>query len=221
MDMKLEVVVLPVSDVERAKRFYEKLGFRLDVDVAPSENYRAVHLTPPGSEASILFGKGVTSAQPGSVDRLLLAVYDVDAARQELLSKGVDVSEIFHDAGGSLGGGFIAATEARAAGPDPQGRSYGSYASFSDPDGNVWLLQEIKERLPGRGGRMDVAALAQLLHETANHHGSFEAVAPAHDWWDWYAAYMDAREHGSTPEEASAAGARYMAEVKHVVVSPA
>ena len=153
MDMKLEVVVLPVSDVERAKRFYEKLGFRLDVDVAPNENYRAVHLTPPGSEASILFGKGVTSAQPGSIDRLLLAVYDIDAARQELLSKGVDVSEVFHDAGGSLGGGFIAGTEARAAGPDPQRRSYASYASFSDPDGNVWLLQEIKERLPGRTTR--------------------------------------------------------------------
>lgn len=150
MDMKLEVVVLPVSDVERAKRFYEKLGFRLDVDIAPNEHYRAVHLTPPGSQASILFGKGVTSAQPGSIDRLLLAVYDIDAARQELLSKGVDVSEVFHDSGGSLGGGFIAGTGARAAGPDPQRRSYASYASFTDPDGNVWLLQELKERLPGR-----------------------------------------------------------------------
>jgi len=221
MDMKLEVVVLPVSDVERAKRFYEKLGFRLDVDVAPNENYRAVHLTPPGSQVSILFGKGVTSAQPGSIDRLLLAVYDIDAARQELLSKGVDVSEVFHDSGGSLGGGFIAGTEARAAGPDPQRRSYASYASFSDPDGNVWLLQEIKERLPGRGVMMDVATRAELLHETADHHGAFEAVAPPHDWWDWYAAYMDARERGSTPEEASAAAARYMAEVKHVIVSPA
>ena len=122
MDMKLEVVVLPVSDVERAKRFYEKLGFRLDVDVAPNENYRAVHLTPPGSEASILFGTGVTSARPGSIDRLLLAVYDIDAARQDLLSKGVDVSEVFHDAGGGLGGGFYAGTEARAPGPDPHRR---------------------------------------------------------------------------------------------------
>jgi catechol 2,3-dioxygenase-like lactoylglutathione lyase family enzyme len=150
MDMKLEVVVLPVSDVERAKRFYETLGFRLDLDIAPNENYRAVHLTPPGSQASILFGKGVTSAKPGSIDRLLLAVYDIDAARQELLSKGVDVSEVFHDSGGSVGGGFIAGTQARAAGPDPQHRSYASYASFNDPDGNVWLLQELKERLPGR-----------------------------------------------------------------------
>jgi catechol 2,3-dioxygenase-like lactoylglutathione lyase family enzyme len=153
MDMKLEVVVLPVSDVERAKRFYENLGFRLDVDVAPNEHFRAVHLTPPGSETSILFGKGVTTAKPGSVDRLLLAVYDIAATRQELLSKGVDVTEVFHDAGGSTGAGFIAATEARAPGPDPQRRSYASYASFSDPDGNVWLLQEIKERLPGRTTR--------------------------------------------------------------------
>jgi catechol 2,3-dioxygenase-like lactoylglutathione lyase family enzyme len=150
MDMKLEVVVLPVSDVERAKRFYEKLGFRLDVDVAPNENYRAVHLTPPGSQASILFGKGVTSAQPGSIDRLVLAVYDIDAARSELLSRGANVSEVFHDAGGGLGGGFHAGTHERAPGPDPEGRSYASYASFNDPDGNGWLLQEIKERLPGR-----------------------------------------------------------------------
>lgn len=150
MDMKLEVVILPVSDVERAKRFYENLGFRLDLDVAPNEHFRAVHLTPPGSEVSILFGKGVTSARPGSVDRLLLAVHDIEAAQKELLSKGVEVSEVFHDAGGSTGGGFIANTQARAAGPDPQRRSYASYASFSDPDGNVWLLQEIRERLPGR-----------------------------------------------------------------------
>jgi catechol 2,3-dioxygenase-like lactoylglutathione lyase family enzyme len=148
MDMKLEVFVLPVSDVERAKRFYEKLGFRLDVDIAPNENYRAVHLTPPGSEASIVFGKGVTSAQPGSIDRLLLAVYDIDAARRELLSHGADVSEVFHDAGGSLGGGFIADTGARATGPDPEARSYASYASFRDPDGNVWLLQEVKSGCP-------------------------------------------------------------------------
>jgi catechol 2,3-dioxygenase-like lactoylglutathione lyase family enzyme len=166
MDMKLEVVVLPVSDVERAKRFYEGLGFRLDVDIAAGD-YRAVHLTPPGSETSILFGKGVTSARPGSVDRLLLAVCDIDAARRELVSKGVDVSGVFHDAGGSLGGGFIADPKARAAGPDPQRRSYGSYASFSDPDGNVWLLQELKERLPGRTSRASVNGIpAGVLSET-------------------------------------------------------
>ena len=199
MDMKLEVVVLPISDVERAKRFYEKLGFRLDVDVAPNENYRAVHLTPPCSEASIFFGKGVTSAQPGSIDRLLLTVYDIDAARQELLSKGVDVSEVFHDSGGSLGGGFIAGTEARAAGPDPQRRSYASYASFSDPDGNVWLLQEIKERLPGRtthetlnvnGKVTDI--LLDALKTAAAAHGVHEKKLgrPDPDWPQWYAEHM-------------------------------
>ena len=151
VDFKLEVVVLPVSDVDRAKRFYQRLGWREDVDIAGPQGYRAVHLTPTGSTASILLGNaGVTSAQPGSVAGLLLAVDDIDAARAELISHGVDVSEIFHDAGGSLGGGFIAAPEARAVGHDPQRRSYASYASFSDPDGNRWLLQELTERLPGR-----------------------------------------------------------------------
>ena len=149
MDMKLEVLVIPVSDVDRAKRFYEKLGFRLDIDVA-NKDFRAIQFTPPGSAASIIFGKGVTSAQPGSIDRLVLAVYDIGAARQELLSHGIEVSEVFHDAGGGLGDDFHAGTEARVPGPGPQRRSYASYASFSDPDGNGWMLQEIKERLPGR-----------------------------------------------------------------------
>jgi catechol 2,3-dioxygenase-like lactoylglutathione lyase family enzyme len=149
MDMKLEVVVIPVSDVDRAKDFYKRLGFREDIDFAGSEGYRVVQLTPPGSACSIIFGKGVTSARPGSIDRLVLAVRDIAAARDELLSHGVAV-RVFHDAGGGLGGGFIAGTEARASGPDPQRRSYASYASFGDPDGNVWLLQEITERLPGR-----------------------------------------------------------------------
>ena len=149
MDLKLEVVVVPVSDVDRAKDFYKRLGFREDIDFAGSDGYRVVQLTPPGSACSIIFGKGVTSAQPGSIDRLVLAVDDIDAARDELLAHGVEV-RVFHDAGGGLGGGFYAGTEARAPGPDPQRRSYASYASFSDPDGNGWLLQEIKERLPGR-----------------------------------------------------------------------
>lgn len=149
MDMKLEVVVVPVSDVDRAKDFYKRLGFREDIDYVGSHSYRVVQLTPPGSACSIIFGKGVTAAQPGSIDRLILAVYDIAAARDELLSHGVEVS-VFHDAGGGLAGGFYAGTEARASGPDPQRRSYASYASFSDPDGNVWLLQEIKQRLPGR-----------------------------------------------------------------------
>src|SRR3954452_24628316 len=120
MDMKIEVLVLPVSDDDRAKRFYETVGFRLDIDFAANENYRIIQFTPPGSEASITFGKGITSAQPGSIDRLLLAVYDIDAARGELLSHGIQVGEVFHDAGGSLGAGFIPGTEARAPGPDPQ-----------------------------------------------------------------------------------------------------
>jgi catechol 2,3-dioxygenase-like lactoylglutathione lyase family enzyme len=221
MDLKLEVVIVPVSDVDRAKEFYKRLGFREDIDYDSGKGFRAVQLTPPGSACSIIFGKGITSARPGSIDRLVLAVSDIDAAHDELRSHGVDVSDVFHDAGGGLAGGFVAGTEARAPGPDPQGRSYASYASFSDPDANGWMLQEITERLPGRVRPMDVAALAALLHETAEHHGSFEAVAPPHDWWDWYAAYIDAREGGSTPEEASAAARTYMAEVKHVVVSPA
>ena len=150
MKMKLEVVVVPVSDVDRAKVFYEKLGFRLDMDNVAKEDYRIIQFTPPGSGASIIFGKGITSAQPGSIDGLTLVVYDIDAARSELLSHGVEVSDVFHDADGGLAGGFHAGTKARVRGPDPQGRSYASYASFSDPDGNGWLLQEIKERLPGR-----------------------------------------------------------------------
>jgi len=149
MDMKLEVVVVPVTDVGRAKDFYERLGFREDIDFAGSDGYRVVQLTPPGSACSIIFGKGVTSARPGSIDRLVLAVSDIAAARDQLRSHGVEVS-VFHDAGGGLGGGFLADGKARAPGPDPRGRSYASYASFSDPDGNVWLLQEITERLPGR-----------------------------------------------------------------------
>ena len=150
MDMKLEVVVIPVSDVDRAKAFYKRLGFREDVDFVGSDSFRVVHLTPPGSACSIVFGNGITAARPGSIDRLLLAVSDIDAARKELRSRGVEASEVFHDAAGSLGGGWHADTAARAPGPDPEGRSYGSYASFSDPDGNVWLLQQITERLPGR-----------------------------------------------------------------------
>ena len=151
VDFKLEVVVVPVADVDRAKRFYQGLGWREDVDIAGPQGYRALHMTPTGSTSSILIGnKGVTPAEPGSVAGLLLAVDDIDAARAELISRGVDVSEVFHDAGGSLGGGFIAAPEAHAAGHDPQRRSYASYASFSDPDGNRWLLQELTERLPGR-----------------------------------------------------------------------
>ena len=149
MDMKLEVLVVPVSDVDRAKRFYQSLGFRVDIEYANGD-YRIMQLTPPGSPTSIIIGKGITSAPRGPIDRMVLAVQDIVAARKELLSHGVEVSEVFHDAGGGSGAGFTARTDGHAPGPDPQGRSYASYASFSDPDGNVWLLQEIKERLPGR-----------------------------------------------------------------------
>ena len=150
MDLKLEVVVIPVSDVDRAKQFYgTALGCREDID-AGGGGFRVVQMTPPGSACSIAFGQGITSAVPGSVDRHLLAVEDIEKARNELVDRGVDVGQIFHDAGGSLGAGFIAAPEAHAPGPDPERRSYASYASFRDPDGNGWMLQELTERLPGR-----------------------------------------------------------------------
>jgi catechol 2,3-dioxygenase-like lactoylglutathione lyase family enzyme len=147
VDMKLEVVAIPVSDVDRAKAFYENLGWRLDVDIAGGDDVRVVHLTPHQSRASIIFGKGITSAEPGSAKSLTLAVEDVDAARADLLARGVDVSEVFHFARGP----FVDAVEnPRAGGRDPEGRSYFSFASFEDPDGNEWLLQEITTRLPGR-----------------------------------------------------------------------
>lgn len=149
MELKLEVVVLPVADVDRAKTFYKRMGWREDIDFAAGD-YRVVQVTPPGSACSIIFGKGVTSAAPGSVDRLVLAVSDIEATRAELTRLGIEVSEVFHDAGGGLGGGFHVGATGRAPGPDPEGRSYASYASFSDPDGNGFMLQEITARLPGR-----------------------------------------------------------------------
>jgi catechol 2,3-dioxygenase-like lactoylglutathione lyase family enzyme len=145
--LRLEVVVLPVADVDRAKSFYAGLGWRQDADLTVDENYRVVQFTPPGSPASVIFGTGVTSMVPGSVRDLMLVVDDVDAAREELIRLGADVSETWHDATGVF---HHAATEARVPGRDPQDSSYGSWASFSDPDGNGWLLQEITERLPGR-----------------------------------------------------------------------
>jgi catechol 2,3-dioxygenase-like lactoylglutathione lyase family enzyme len=223
VDMKLEVVIIPVSDVDRAKEFYGRLGWRLDAEFVGGNDFRVIQFTPPGSGCSVIFGKNVTAAAPGSAQGLYLIVSDIEAARAELVAHGVDVSGVFHDAAGVYAGTDqpYLFGRLRVSGPDPEHRSYRSFVSFSDPDGNGWLLQEIKERLPGRGVTIDVPALALLLHETGEHHGSFEAVAPPHDWWDWYAAYMDARERGSTPEEASAAAGRYMAEVKHVVVAPA
>jgi catechol 2,3-dioxygenase-like lactoylglutathione lyase family enzyme len=145
--MRLEVVVLPVADVDRAKRFYESLGWRLDADFSTGPEFRVVQVTPPGSAASVIFGTGVSAAAAGSVEGLHLVVTDVAAARADLVGRGVDVSEVFHDAGGVF---HHAGTTGREPGPDPQGRSYGSFAAFDDPDGNGWILQEITTRLPGR-----------------------------------------------------------------------
>jgi catechol 2,3-dioxygenase-like lactoylglutathione lyase family enzyme len=144
--MKLEVVLVPVTDVDRAKQFYQSLGWRLDADFAISEGFRIVQLTPPGSECAIIFGDGLTSAEPGTLEGLQLTVYDIEAASDELARRGVNV-EMFHDAGGIF---HHVGLEGRVAGPDPARADYGSFASFSDPDGNGWLLQEVKVRAPGR-----------------------------------------------------------------------
>jgi catechol 2,3-dioxygenase-like lactoylglutathione lyase family enzyme len=202
VDMKLEVVVLPVSDVERAKRFYGGLGWRLDGDFVVGDAFRAVQFTPPGSPCSVHFGKGITSAAPGSASGTYLVVSDIEAARAELAGAGVNVSEPFHVSGPG---------KPRESGLDPERRSYFSYATFSDPDGNSWLLQEINTRFPGRGlSSMDVATLAPLLRETEEHHGKYEATAPKHHWSDWYAAYIVARERGRTPEDAAKDAAIHM-----------
>jgi catechol 2,3-dioxygenase-like lactoylglutathione lyase family enzyme len=219
MDMKLELLFIPVSDVDRAKRFYEKLGFRLDIDYVANGDFRVIQFTPPNSETSIIFGKGVTSAQPGSIDSPVLAVNDIDVARDDLIARGVNVSDVFHYAGGPFNN---AMETPRVEGRDPEGRSYYSFVSFEDPDGNGWLLQEIKTRLPGREWNltrpqdMDVATLAGLLRETAEHHGNFEKIHAEHQWWDWYAPYLSARQSGSKSEEAAAAADRYMEEILHV-----
>jgi catechol 2,3-dioxygenase-like lactoylglutathione lyase family enzyme len=197
-DLKLEVVVIPVSDVDRAKRFYENLGWRLDADFVNGD-WRGVQLTAPGSPCSIIFGKGVTTTVPGSAQGLFLIVDDIEAARAELIKKGADVSEVFHFDGPIQ----VSGTKGRVPGRDPEGHSYRTWASFSDPDGNGWLLQEIKTRLPGRGFNPDVASLTELLRETEEHHGEYEATAPKHHWSEWYAAYIVARERGRTSAEAA------------------
>lgn len=207
VETKLEVVILPVSDVDRAKRFYVSLGWRLDADFAAGDALRVVQLTPPGSPCSIIFGKGITAVVPGSVQGLFLVVPDLAAARSQLLGHGVEVSEVFHFPGIFQ---FIRA-EGRLPGADPEGQSYRSFASFRDPDGNGWVLQEIKARLPGRGlSNLDVEALTQFLREAEQRHGDYSAAAPKHHWSDWYAAYIVARERGRTPEEAVEDGARHM-----------
>jgi catechol 2,3-dioxygenase-like lactoylglutathione lyase family enzyme len=199
MNMKLEVVIVPVSDVDRAKAFYEKMGFRLDIDIA-NENFRGIQFTPPQSGASIIFGKGVTSARSGSAD-LVLAVDNVDDAREDLIARGVNVSEVFHYAGGPFNN---AVENPRVAGRDPEGRSYFSFASFEDPDGNRWLLQEITTRLPGRidsatttfGSASD---LASALRRAEAAHGEHEKRTGQRDanWPDWYAKYIGAEQAGT------------------------
>lgn len=198
-DTKLEVVVIPVSDVDRAKQFYGNLGWRLDADFTNGGDWRAIQMTPPGSPTSIIFGKGVTPAPPGSVQGLFLVVDDVQAARARLAEQGAGVSDVFHFDGTLR----VDGTKGRLAGADPEGHSYRSWASFTDPDGNLFLLQEVKTRLPGRGLTLDVATLTDLLAEAEKAHGAYEPRAPKHHWSAWYSAYVIARERGRTPEEAA------------------
>jgi catechol 2,3-dioxygenase-like lactoylglutathione lyase family enzyme len=206
--LKLEVVVLPVSDVDRAKRFYQRLGWRLDADFAKGDDWHVVQLTPPGSPCSIFVGKGLTTADPGSVRGTFLIVDDVEAARSELVGRGVDVSEVFHFDENLI---RVDGTKGRVRGPDPERRSYSSFVSFNDPDGNSWLLQEIKARLPGRGlSNFDVATLTELLKEAEKHHGEYEPTAPKHHWSGFYAAYIVARQDGKTPEEAAKDGVSHI-----------
>jgi catechol 2,3-dioxygenase-like lactoylglutathione lyase family enzyme len=197
VETKLEVITIPVSDVDRAKRFYEELGWRLDADFS-GDGWRAVQLTPPGSPCSIHLG---TTGVPGSAQGMFLVVDDVEAARAELVSRGADVSEPFHYAG---------IRGPRLPGPDPDRGTYRSYASFSDPDGNSWLLQEITTRLPGRGLSLDVATLTELLRDAEKRHGEYEPTAPKHHWSAWYAAYTIARERGKTSDEAAKDAAHHV-----------
>lgn len=205
VDMKLEVIVIPVGDVDRSKAFYSKLGWRLDADFAFDNGFRVVQFTPPGSGCSLQFGTKITTATPGSAQGLYLIVSGVEAAREELVARGIEVSEVFHSS--KPGAQFRFEGDGRVSGPDPGHRSYFSFATFNDPDGNTWLLQEISTRLPGRGlGNLDVRTLTELLRETEQHHGEYEPTAPKHHWSGWYAAYIVARQDGKTPEEASKLG---------------
>jgi catechol 2,3-dioxygenase-like lactoylglutathione lyase family enzyme len=197
VDMKFEVVVLPVADAERSKVFYESLGWRLDADFVKGEHSRVLQFTPPGSEASIIFGTGVPAAEPGSAGGLLLAVEDIEAAHDDLAARGVEVSDVFHDVDAVFGGAE------RKPGPAPDHGTYQSFVTFSDPDGNGWLVQEIGTRLPGRvtGARYaDADDLAEALRRAATAHGEHEAKTGEYDeeWPEWYAAYMVAEQTGET-----------------------
>ena len=204
--MKLEVIVIPVSDVDRAKRFYSDLGWRLDADFAAADDFRVIQFTPPGSGCSVVFGKNVTAAAPGSAKGLYLIVSDIEAARDELLGRGIQVSEVFHGASGVYAGADepYLFGRVRVSGPDAEHGSYRSFASFSDPDGNGWLLQEITTRL---AGRVDPATttfasandLASALRRAEAAHGEHEKRTGQRDanWPDWYAAYMVAEQAGT------------------------
>lgn len=205
VDMKLEVVVIPVSDVDRAKRFYGDLGWRLDADFAAGDDFRLIQFTPPGSGCAVIFGKNVTAAAPGSAQGVYLIVSDIQAAREELLGRGVKVSEVFHDSGDVHAGADdpYLFGRLRISGPDPEHRSYRSYASFSDPDGNGWLLQEVTVRLPGRVDANDTTftsstELASALRRAEAAHGEHEKRTGQRDanWSDWYAEYMVREQAG-------------------------
>ncbi len=211
VDMKLEVVVIPVSGVDRAKAFYGSLGWRLDADFAGPDDYRVIQFTPPGSGASIIFGKNVTAAAPGSARGLYLIVSDVEAARNELLARGIKVSEIFHAAGDVHAGPdepYLFGRR-RVGGADPDHGSYRSFASFSDPDGNGWLFQEITGRLAGRIDSnvttfTSPGELAAALRRAAAAHGEHEKRSGGQydvNWPDWYAEYM-VREQSGQPQAA-------------------
>jgi catechol 2,3-dioxygenase-like lactoylglutathione lyase family enzyme len=206
LDMKFEIVVVPVSDVDRAKAFYASLGWRLDADYASGDDYRVIQFTPPGSGCSVIFGKNVTAAKPGSAQGLYLIVSDVEAARKELLGRGVAVGEVFHDAAGVYTGPDepYLFGRLRIGGQDPEHRSYRSFASFSDPDGNGWLFQEITARLLGRVDAdtsfTSPADLSAALQRAAAAHGEHEKQTGQHDaeWFNWYAEYM-VREQAGQP----------------------
>ncbi|SEE86702.1 Catechol 2,3-dioxygenase [Rhizobiales bacterium GAS191] len=204
VDMKLEIVVIPVSDVDRAKEFYERLGWRLDAAYDSGNDFRRIHFTPPGSWCSVIFGKNVTAATPGSAQGLYLIVSDITAARADLLNRGIKVSEVFHDANGVYAGPdepYIFG-RLRVSGPDPDHRSYRSFASFHDPDGNGWLLQEVTQRAPGRveGDTTfsSTADLAAALRRAEGAHGEHEKRTGQYDanWPDWYAEYIVREQAG-------------------------
>src|SRR5712672_3173695 len=205
VDMKFEIVVIPVSDVDRAKEFYGRLGWRLDADYDNGDDFRVIQFTPPGSGCSVIFGKNVTAAAPGSAQGLYLIVSNIAAARDELLARGVKIGEVFHDAGGVYAGPDepYLFGRLRVSGPDPEHRSYRSFASFSDPDGNGWLFQEVTARLPGRVDAdhttfISPTELASALRRAAAAHGEHEKRTGKHDadWPDWYAEYIVREQAG-------------------------